>query len=39
MFKVNNNFPISAQYCISYRNQSKPNEWFLYEMQHWAEIG
>ena len=34
---------IAAQYCISSRNQSfdllcKSNEWFLYEMQHWAEI-
>ena len=31
--------PISAHCCISYRNQSfdlqsKPNNWFLYEMQN-----
>lgn len=31
------------QCYFSYRNQSfdllcKSNEWFLYEMQHWAEI-
>ena len=30
--------------CISYRNQlfdflCKSNDWFLYQMQHWAEIG
>ena len=35
---------ISVQCCISYRNQSldllcKLNDWFLYEMQHWAKIG
>ena len=41
---------ISAQCCISYRNQSfdllrkviqllsKSNDWFLYEMQHLAEM-
>ena len=34
---------ISAQCCISYRNQSfdlhcKSNYWFLYEIQHWAEM-
>ena len=33
---------ISAQCCISYGNQSfdfhcKSNDWFRYEMQHWAE--
>ena len=36
--------PFSAQCCISYRNQSfdlkcKSNNWFLREMQHWAEMG
>ena len=36
--------PISAQCCISYRNQSfdlqcKSNDWFLYRTQHWAEMG
>ena len=35
--------PILAQYCISYRNQSyvlhcKSNDWFLNEMQRWAEM-
>ena len=30
--------------CISFRNQSfdldsKSLDWFLYEMQHWAEMG
>ena len=34
---------ISAQCYISHINQScdlqcKPNDWFLYEMQHWAEM-
>ena len=37
-------YPILAQRCISYGNQSfdlncKSNDWFLYEMQHWAEMG
>ena len=36
--------PISAQCCFSYRNQSiilqsKINDWFLYDTQHWAEMG
>ena len=36
--------PISAQCCISYRNQSfdlhsKSNDWCLYEMLHWADMG
>ena len=36
-------YPILAQRCISYGNQSfdlncKSNDWFLYEMQHWAEM-
>ena len=36
--------PISAQYCISCRNQSfdllrKTNDKFLYKTQRWAEIG
>ena len=35
---------IIAQCCISYKNQSfdlhyNSNDWFLYEMQHWAEMG
>ena len=34
---------ISAHCCISYRNHSfdlasKSNDWFLYEMQHWATL-
>ena len=38
------NQPISSQYCVSYKNQSvvlfsKTNDWFLYEMQYWAEMG
>ena len=38
------NQPISVQCSISYRKQSfdlhsKSNNWFLYEMQHWAEVG
>ena len=37
-------YPISAQFYISNRNQSfdvqcKSNDWFLYEMQHLAEMG
>ena len=36
--------PSSAQCCIPYRNQSfdlhcKSNDWFLYEIEHWAEMG
>ena len=35
--------PVSVKYCISYRNQSfdlqsESNDWFLYGMQHWAEM-
>ena len=38
------NSPISAQRCILCRNQIfdlyyKSSDWFLYEMQHWAEVG
>ena len=36
--------PILAQCFISHRNQSfdlqrKSNEWFLYEIQHWVDMG
>ena len=36
--------PFQANVVFSYRNQSlvvqsNPNDWFLYEMQHWAEMG
>ena len=35
---------ISAQCCISYWNQlfnlhRESNDWFIYEMRHWAKIG
>ena len=33
------NQPISVQCSISYRKQSFDLLWFLYEMQHWAEVG
>ena len=41
---VNPILPISAQCCISYRNQAfvllcKGNDWFLCEIQHWFEMG
>ena len=33
---------ISPKCCISYRNQfdlqCKSNDWFLFKMQHWAEM-
>ena len=36
--------PSSPQCCIPYRNQSfdlhrKSNDWFLYEIEHWTEMG
>ena len=36
--------PNSAQRCVWYRKQPfvlqiKSSDWFLYEMQHWAEVG
>ena len=41
---VNPILPISAQCCISHRNQAfvllcKGNDWFLCEIQHWFEMG
>ena len=38
------NYAISVQCFISYRTQLfdllyKSNDWFLYKMQHWAEMG
>ena len=36
---MRSNQPISVQCSISYRKQSFDLLWFLYEMQHWAEVG
>ena len=40
-----NHWPISAQCCVSYINQSfgfdlqsKTDDWFLYETEHWTEV-
>ena len=43
-WNVSNALPISIKCNISYGNQlldlnCKANDWFLYEMQDWTEIG
>ena len=37
-------FPDSVKFCVSHKNRSfnfqyKPDDWFLYELQYWVEMG